>query len=71
MPRSLTSYLLFEMSLELEEKDLKSNPVYDHASDRKDGSDGNGENDDSNDSDDDDIHDNIRMITQSDQCKTQ
>ena len=72
LPRSLTSYLLFEISLETDDKDLiKSNAVNDYASDRKDGSDDNGENDDNNDSDDDGIDDDVRTITESDQCKTQ
>ena len=71
LPRSLMSYLLFEISLELEENDLKSNPADDHGSDRKDGSDDYGENGDDNDSDDDVIDDDVRTITESDQCKTQ
>ena len=72
LPRSLTSYLLSEMSLEMDDKDLiKSNAVHDHASDKKDGSDDYAENDDDNDSDEDDIDDDVRKIMESDQCKTQ
>ena len=64
--------MLFEISLETDDKDLiKSNAVNDYASDRKDGSDDYGENGDDNDSDDDVIDDDVRTITDSDQCKKQ
>ena len=72
LPRSLTSYLLFEISLEMEDMGLiKRNDVSDHTSDTENGSDDNGENDDDNDSSADDIDDDVRTITENDQCKTQ